>query len=85
MFLALFLITETKKMSDQMQHHSPAGVICTVISWLTVTLAITLEDIDVYLRIFGSLVAIVTGIFALVNWYWAIKKNKKLAKRDIPF
>ena len=71
---------------SQMNHHnSPFGIICTIISWFSVTLTITLQDIDVYMRILCSLIAIVTGILAGINWYYSIKKNKKMAKKDIPF
>ena len=58
-------------------------VICTIVSWTSVI--ITLQNIDIYLRIICSLIAIVTGIFACINWHWSIKKNKKMAKKDIPF
>lgn len=72
-------------MSENQNHNTPGGIVFTVLSWLTVTLTITIQDIDVYLRILCSLIAIATGILGGINWYWSIKKNKKIAKRDIPF
>jgi len=72
-------------MADQMQnHHNPIiGTFLTLVSWCTVI--ITLQSLDIYLRIACSLVALVTGILGGINWYWSIKKNKRQAKRDIPF
>lgn len=71
-------------MADAHSHSHPiVGFVCTVLSWLTLT--ITFQDIDIYMRILLSLVGIVSGILGGINWYWSIKKNKKMAKRDIPF
>lgn len=73
-------------MADQNNHTNPVfGIFCTIVSWLSVTLTITLQNIDVILRIVCSIIAIVTGILGAINWYWSIKKNKNLAKKNIPF
>lgn len=72
-------------MADNHNQNPIIGIIYTIVSWATVTLSITLQDIDVLLRMFCSLIAIMTGILAGINWYWSIKKNKKIAKRDIPY
>jgi hypothetical protein len=65
-------------------HNSPVlSFIYTIISWVTLT--ITFQKIDIALRLIGSIIAIVSGILAGINWYWSIRKNKKMAKRDIPF
>lgn len=73
-------------MADQNNHTNPIfGAICTIISWLSVTLTITLQNLDTILRIVCSIIAIITGILGSINWYWSIKKNKNLAKKNIPF
>jgi len=62
----------------EMQHHSPS-LIYPLVSMISTILAWAFKDIQLYLNIMASIIAIISGILA-IRYYWVstnkIKKNK---------
>lgn len=72
-----YCIANPKKMENQNNHPVGAAVGSTI-SLLTALFAvITLETVQIYLTMSASLIAIVSGAFAIRYYYHATKKIKK--------
>lgn len=72
-----YSIVNPKKMDNQNNHPVGAAVSSTV-SLLTALFAVlTLESVQMYLTMSASLIAIVSGVFAIRYYYHATKKIKK--------